>query len=395
MKNVHIAKITIYQLRIPFRQPFAHGSAIRHHSDNVVVQLELGNDIIGFGETLAREYVTGETQAGVVESIQRVFLPILMTIRPEAFGQVLEALENLPFSEGAKPLYAARCAVELALLDAYGKQFGRDPTMLAGWIDQPYWEPPGATATVRYSGIIGMLRPEKAKWLVRLMRLWQLNDLKIKVGDDLEWDRLKTIVDYLSGPIAQEKVRLRVDANSAWPIDVLPRKVDQLEELGVLYLEQPTPREDDAHWLPIQHESGVNLIADESLISFTDAERLAEQYRVGVFNVRIAKNGGLLPALKLAAFAYNRGIEIQLGCMVGETGILTRAGQWFASIVPELLFAEGGYGALLLKDDIVKRRERFRYGGKIRVPAGPGLGVKVDPEKLRRYSLAAPIVINV
>ena len=66
-----------------------------------------------------------------------------------------------------------------------------------------------------------------------------------------------------------------------------------------------------------------------------------------------------------------------------------------AAIVPELLFAEGNYGTILLKDDIVKRRARFRYGGKIPIPAGPGLGVRVDPGKLVKYSSSEPIVINV
>lgn len=395
MKNTQIAKITIWQLEIPFRRPFAHRAAVREQTDNIVLEFELGNGIVGYGETLAREYVTGESRAGVVESIQRVFLPILMNVRPESFAQAIEATEHLPFRDANKPLYAARCAVELALLDAYGKQFGRDPTMLAGWIDQPHWEPPGATGKARYSGVVGMVAPDKARRLVRLMRLWGLKDIKIKVGDDQEWPRLKAITQALAGPISRDKVRLRVDANGSWSAQELAEKVDRLEMLGVWYLEQPTGRDEDAGWVSVQHHSDVNLIADESLVSFQDAERLIAEYRVGVFNIRIAKNGGLLPALKLASFAYSRGIEVQLGCMVGETGILTRAGQWFAAIVPELLFAEGHYGTILLKNDILNRRQSLRYGGNITIPTGPGLGMRVDPRKLSTYSSSEPIVINV
>ena len=225
------------------------------------------------------------------------------------------------------------------------------------------------------------------------MRFWQLKDLKIKVGDPEEFNRLAAIIRALAKPIRSGAIRLRVDANSAWTPEELAEKVSTLEHFGILYLEQPTSRENDASWLPIQHDSGVNLIADESLVSMEDAERLTKEYSVGIFNIRLAKNGGLLAALKMAAFAYSKGIEVQLGCMVGESGILTTAGQWFANLVPELIFAEGGYGKFFLKDDIVKKSIHLRYAGKIPTPKGPGLGIEIDPAKLKKYAASEPIGI--
>jgi muconate cycloisomerase len=395
MVNTQISKITIHRLNLPFRGKFSHATASRSAGDNVIVQLELGNGQLGYGETLARPYVTGETPDSVVESIQRVFLPILMEAKPEGFGEVIELLDRLPFTDSVKkPLYAARCAVELALIDVYGKQFNRSPEILTGWIDQPYWEPPGAAENTTYSGVIGSTSPRKAAFLANLMRFWQLKDFKVKVGDPEEFNRLAAIVRTLAKPMRAGTVRLRVDANCAWTPEELPEKVSTLERFGVLYLEQPTSRENDASWLSVQHDSGVNLIADESLVSMDDAERLTKEYSVGVFNIRLAKNGGLLAALKMAAFAYSRGIEVQMGCMVGESGILTTAGQWFAGLVPELIFAEGGYGKFFLKDDIVKKSIRLRFGGKIPTPKGPGLGIEIDPNKLKKLSASEPISIT-
>ncbi len=394
--NIHIAKMTVYRLNLPFRGKFKHATAERSAGDNVILKLELGNGQIGFGEALARPYVTGETPETVVSAIQQIFLPFLMECKPEGFGEVVEFIDRLPFtSEDKKPLYAARCAVELALLDVYGKQFNRNPEMLTGWIDQPDWDIPGAPASATYSGIIGTVEPKKAALLVRLMRLWRLSDFKVKVGDPAEFDRIAAVRKVLARAIGDGKVRLRVDSNGAWKPQELPQKIERLEEFGILYCEQPTtPRLDDS-WLPVQHHSGVNLIADESLVSFADAERLIGDYSVGVFNIRLAKNGGLLPALKLARMAYSHGIEVQLGCMVGESGILTIAGQWFANLVPELAFAEGGYGRWLLKDDLLKKRVKFRFAGKIPTPHGPGLGFEVDQAKLFKYSASDPIAINI
>jgi muconate cycloisomerase len=387
--------MTIHRLALPFRGKFRHATAERSASDNIILQLELGNGQTGFGETLARPYVTGETPDSVIESIQRVFLPILLESKPEGFGEVIEFIERLPFTDSDnKPLYAARCAVELALIDVYGKQFQRSPEILTGWIDQPYWELPGAAEVSTYSGVIGSTSPRKAAFLAKLMRFWQLKDLKIKVGDPEEFNRLAAIIRALTKPIRSGVVRLRVDANCAWKPEELAEKVSHLERFGILYLEQPTSRENDASWLPIQHDSGVNLIADESLVSMDDAERLTKEYSAGVFNIRLAKNGGLLAALKMAAFAYSKGIEVQLGCMVGESGILTTAGEWFINLVPEIIFAEGGYGKFFLKDDILKKSIRLRYGGKIPTPKGPGLGIEVDLNKLKKYSAGEPISVN-
>jgi muconate cycloisomerase len=393
--NTHISKLTIYRLALPFRGGFKHATAERSQGDNVIIQLELGNGTIGFGETLARPYVTGETPDSVIEAVQRVFLPILMEFKPEGFGEVFELLEKLPLTEdGSKPLFAARCAVELAVLDAYGKQFNRSPEVLAGWIDEPKWELPGAAPFASYTGVIGAMEPKKAARLAMLMRLWRIRDFKVKVGDSQEFDRLIAIEKVLRRGIESGKVRLRVDANGTWRAEDLPAKVDMLERMGVLFLEQPTARRYDDSWLPVQHNSGVNLVADESLVSIADAERLTKEYSVGVFDIRIAKNGGLLPSLKMAAYAYSHGIEVQLGCMVGETGILNTAGEWFAGLVPELIFAEGGYGRWLLKEDIVKKPPKLRYGGRISTPSGPGLGVEVDMKKLKKYAASEPIAVN-
>jgi L-alanine-DL-glutamate epimerase-like enolase superfamily enzyme len=52
-------------------------------------------------------------------------------------------------------------------------------------------------------------------------------------------------------------------------------------------------------------------------------------------------------------------------------------------------FAEGSYGTFLLADDISTTPSRFGYAGRIKKPLGPGLGVTIDPKKLRRYQTAS------
>ena len=101
----------------------------------------------------------------------------------------------------------------------------------------------------------------------------------------------------------------------------------------------------------------------------------------------LCKCGGLLPSLRLARFARQHDALIQLGCMVGETSILSAAGRAFLEMVPRVVFAEGWFGSFLLSEDVVRRPLRFGYGGRGRSLPGPGFGVTVDPNRL--HALAA------
>ncbi len=110
-----------------------------------------------------------------------------------------------------------------------------------------------------------------------------------------------------------------------------------------------------------------------------------------IVNLRVSKHGGLLRSLEMLALARRRGLGVILGCHVGETGILTRAGLALAAACgTDLIAAECGYGGYLLARDLTRPRLRFGRGGRIAAPAaGTGLGVDVDSD------LLAPIPTHV
>jgi len=134
---------------------------------------------------------------------------------------------------------------------------------------------------------------------------------------------------------------------------------------------------------------------DESLVTQADAERLHRMGIADAFNIRISKNGGFLPSMRLAYWAGKRGIRYQLGCMVGETSLLSAVGRRFLENVPGVWFAEGSYGRFLLAGDIVKPPIRFGYGGRYRLLSGPGWGVEIDQQLLRRYTAGPIAQINI
>jgi muconate cycloisomerase len=391
MTPLRIRSVQAYRLAIPMRTRFEHAAAARDTSDPIIVQLTAGAPYAqhaGFGETLARPYVTGETATSVVDDINNLFTPRLIGFAPQSFAEALEFIEALPTQLSGRIVSAARAAVELALLDLAGQVFRRRPADAAGWLGLPGFGSPGCLPTARYSGIVIGQTPRDVTRRLRLQRLFGLRDFKLKVAIPGWQERLSAAHQVLRRRLERREVTLRVDANGGWSLAEANEALAFLERHGVCAVEQPLSEaaDGDLPWLAAQ--TGCDLVVDESLITVDDARRLINAGGVRVFNVRIAKNGGLLPALRIASLALGAGCDVQLGCLVGETSILSAAGMAFLEACPRVRFVEGAFGSFLMRADVVRRPIRFGYRGRVRPRRSFGLGVEVDPRALARLTVA-------
>ena len=375
-----ITSLTAWRLAIPMRHGFKHATAERTISDPLILAVELADHTVGYGETHPRPYVTGESHASVLAAIRDIFATILLETRPANFGEALEAAAALPVvDENGSAITAARTEVELALLDAYGQAFQRSLETVAGWLDDPQLGPPGSSQTVRFSGVLAGTEPRRAAWSIRKMRLFGLRDFKLKVGDKHDGERLAVAVRTLGRSLTCSRTRLRIDANGAWSLDQATERLRQWQSLPIACVEQPLAKGDRQSCAALAGRTTLPLMADESLVTPQDAEDLIVERRASWFNIRISKNGGLIPAMQLAATARRHNIQDQLGCMVGETSILSAAGRWFLQLVPNVRFAEGSFGRFLLRDDVISKALRFGFGGRWAPMAGPGLGLNIQP----------------
>jgi L-alanine-DL-glutamate epimerase-like enolase superfamily enzyme len=394
---LRIRRVQVFPLAIPLRFRFEHAAAARDTADPVILQLAAEvpySEHVGYGETLARRYVTGETSATVVDDIREMFVPHLLEFRPTSFAEAAEFADELPTLIDGRLVNAARCAVELAVLDLAGRVFRRRLSDVAGWMDLPGFGPPGCLEAARYSGVVVGRSPRKLATLLRLQRCYGLRDFKIKVAIDGWEKQLEHAHRVLRRGLERGTLTLRADANGGWNLDQAQEALPTLERFGVTALEQPLPPADDNHLPALAEQTRCDLIADESLLTIEDAEELIETGGVRVLNIRLAKNGGLLPALRIAQRALAAGLDVQLGCLVGETSILTAAGIAFLEACPRVRFVEGAFGRWLLRADVTSRPLQFGRGGKMRSPAGAGLGVRVLEDALRRLSVAPVQPIN-
>ena len=151
-------------------------------------------------------------------------------------------------------------------------------------------------------------------------------------------------------------------------------------------IEQPVPVKDLEGMKRVRAESGIPVMADESLVTLEQARQLIELGACDYFNIRLSKNGGITGSLAIAKLAHEAGIKIQVGAQVGETGILSAAGRTFAAYLPALEFAEGSFGTWLLAEDLTYESVAFGLGGRAPLLKTRGLSVTVREDVLERLA---------
>jgi L-Ala-D/L-Glu epimerase len=380
---MRIASLRLFRVAVPLKKVIRHASFERSVSENLVVRVELADGHVGYGEGVPRPYVTGET----VESTFGVLSAhdwAGWIGRPGDFRQVVERLEGIRLPETeADPRgmagNAARCALELAVLDAFGRRFGEPVGRAVELATVEGLRRPAAPQRVRYSGAI-TAESTIDEWLTALkIRIYGFHQVKVKVGSQGQDDpgRLRALRWILG-----RQMDIRLDANEAWSSAELVRRVEPLRRFGPTALEQPVPHAEVDSLTELRGRLGIPIMLDESLCGLPDAETAVARRTADLFNVRLSKCGGIFASLRIIGLAQRSGLGSQLGCHPGETALLSAAGRQLASRVAGLCYVEGSYDRHILAANVTRQDLTFGYGGWARSLGGPGLGVEVDPAAL-------------
>jgi muconate cycloisomerase len=389
---MQIAELEARHVRVPLRRPVKHASHARTETDNVVVRCVLSDGSVGWGEGVPREYVTGETIDSALDLLRASDLPAQLEIC-DNFDQAVELAEKLklapvPGDDRMCRGNAARCAVELAVLDAYGRAFGEPLMNVTKLLAPDLYEP---REKVQYSGVVLSAKGWKAKVLSLAYRVTGFAQVKVKVGIDGQDDaaRLATVRRW-----AGRSMNLRVDANEAWAADEAADRIRALEPFGITSAEQPVRHEDVGVLSSVRKQIKTPVMLDESLCSEVDAERAVANGWCDLFNIRLSKCGGFIPSLRLAELAVRHGLGYQLGCQVGETAILSAAGRHFATSVRDLRYLEGSFDRRLVLDWLTEEDITFGGGGWAPMLTGCGLGVRVEPERVDDMTVRREVLLG-
>jgi muconate cycloisomerase len=343
----------------------------------VFVKCVTDSGVVGFGECLPRKYVTGESRDDAFDLLRDAILPRLVGRSFESLGEVEEFLAECDgrapaaWVPAGTPQGAAWCAVDLALLDAYGRAFGQ----------RPYGRAREFPAHLRYSGVLSADRAGKLALGAAKQRLFGLRQIKLKLTRESS-DAVVARVRAICGPA----IELRVDVNMGWTLSEALERMPALSASGVRCFEQPLAAADHEGLAQLCSRTGLCVMADES---FTTRESLAEliaRRACTAVNARISKCGGLVATRARCREALAAGLDVQIGCQVGESSLLSAAQLLLAADVGRVRYAEGCFGRHLLREDPVSPLLQFGCGGRAPArPPGPGLGVALDERRLASF----------
>jgi L-alanine-DL-glutamate epimerase-like enolase superfamily enzyme len=251
-------------------------------------------------------------------------------------------------SDGPAP---ARCALDLALHDRIGRQQG---VPLYELLDLPKPRPLTTSFT------IGIDTPEEMARQAAQAAKFPIIKLKLGSGDD---DEARVTAVRAARPNAE----ICVDANGGWQPEEAVRQAQKMLAYNVSFIEQPVPKGEIEAMGRVQANVNVPVVADESVQTLGDVERLAAAGVQGI-NLKLMKLGGLRPALRILKRAKELGFRIMLGCMV-ETSLGTTAmahlsglAEWLDLDAP-LLIANDPFDGI-----------RFDEQARIYLPERPGIG---------------------
>jgi glucarate dehydratase len=174
----------------------------------------------------------------------------------------------------------------------------------------------------------------------------------------------------------------RIDPNGVWSTEQAIRFGQAIEGIRNDYLEDPVF---GMHGMRRTRQMvRVPLATNTVVVNFEQLAANVLNTAVDVILLDTTFWGGIRQCVKAAGVCET----FQLGVAVhssGELGIQLASMLHMGAVIPNLSFA-GDAHYHHLTDDIIEGGKMRYENGSIRVPDGPGLGVKLDREKLGRYS---------
>jgi muconate cycloisomerase len=337
----------------------------------VIVELRLSNGVIGIGEaaTLGGPRWSEESVESIKATIDNYLTPALIGMAADRF---IAARANM--DEAAKRNNAAKGAIESALFDAVGKSLGVAAVQLLGGAVR---ESIPVLWTLASGDPVQEIEEAERKIAARLH-----NTFKVKIGaqtPEADVTRLRRLAVALEG-----RATLIVDANQAWDETTALRCLPILADIGVTLVEQPLPAWNVQGMARLRSRSTVPLMADECVFSTHDMLDVARAGAADVVSLKLVKHGGLLATRDVAAVAQAAGIGLYGGCLL-ESSIGAAAHLQVFAGLRDLAWGCEHFGPQILTGDLVTEPLRFE-DFNIHLPTGPGLGVTLDPDQLRRYA---------
>jgi len=370
MAQLKIDRIEVFGIRAPRKEAARAGNFSNPvtASEFGVIRILADDGCEGLGEISITSPRIGFS---LCHAARTLVGPRLIGLDPLALPQALRVIDSTLMGELSAPYL--RAAFEMALLDLAGRSLGVPVYQLLGG---------KARESVPLAWGIYQKSPREMADDAAAGLAAGFHAIKLKVGrrlaDDVE------AVRAVAQAIGKD-VPLRLDANMSWRS--VPQAAAAMRALAaegrIAWIEQPLSRANLDGMRLLRQNSTLPIMADESLQTLQDAYEVARAQAADVFNVYLCEAGGLTAAAQIFAFAS----ALDIPCIIGsqaELGIGTAAAAHLGVAVSDLPYPCETFGPLRYESDIVSPGPRIDRG-TLYPPEGPGLGVQLNWDTLRRW----------
>lgn len=294
-----IINIETSVIKIALKRTFTTAVRSTNHIDTIIIKLTLDNGTIGFGAAPATTVITGDTIQGMDFIINELFAPVIVGSDLSDYEQVLNlAFSRASFNTGAK------MAIDLAFHDLLAKQQGTSVAKYLG-AKSNILETDVSISCGNIAETIGNIRDGVNAGF---------HAIKVKTGADFARDI--ALLSHLEKEFTTA-TKFRFDANQGWTELQTRQFIEELNKYSINteLVEQPVKSYDIKAMRNITQFSNIPILADESVFSVADAQRLIDENACNMLNIKLAKTGGILEAKKIKALADEAGLPCMIGCM--------------------------------------------------------------------------------
>ncbi len=345
-------------LEVPFRDPRGDLSFV----DHILVRARTDEGLVGIGWAFS---LNGRNTASLKGAIDELKLA-LVGRDPLRLGEVQDGLHHIAFNVGPGGLITmARAALDVAVWDLRGKLLnlpvadllGRRRDRVPTYASQGLWRNYGPEE----------LASQAASYVALGFRA-----VKLRVGGEADPEKEVERVRVVREAVGWD-VDVMADVNQGWTPWRAITLGRRFQEYGLYWLEDPVPMLDFAGSAGVARALDVPICAGEYHYELAGLKRLLDEQAVDILMVDLLRVGGITGWLKAAALAEAYQVPV-VSHLVPEVHV-----HIFAAIPNGLTveYMPWSFG-------LFKNPPRL-IDGELEVPSGPGLGLELDEERIRRH----------
>jgi D-galactarolactone cycloisomerase len=372
-----ISRIEIVSLEITMPPGKAYGNArgLNFKRGCSIVSVTTDDGVVGYGEALGPPFVLREYLEMATPSFigRRIF----------DFEIVAAEINNRLYHFGGQNhMTAALSGVSVALYDAMGKTLGVPVHDLLGGraVDRL-----SCYATTGY--ITANPEHDLEEQLAKIDKR-QFAGVKIKIGIGPKSDLARV---QTARRILGDDILLMVDINGNYTTDIALESMRLIEPYNIHWCEEPLPPNDVRGYTELRARSPIRLAAGEALATAANFKRMVEVGALDILQPAVASCGGYGQAKTIAQLAELHNLRVVPSTWGGAI-CLAQALHFAASIpisphsenVPYPIVVEYDASENPLRDDLLTSPIVIE-DGKLVVPQGPGLGIGLNEETVKRY----------